>query len=56
MFNEKPNGNFPVHSPDPLKAKDFISENVDKNSFFTAVFDGDGDRIAFFDGDGELVF
>lgn len=52
--NDIPDGNFPIHSPDPLKADNFIKNNI-KNSTFTAVFDGDGDRILFYDENNELI-
>jgi phosphomannomutase len=48
-LNQKPDGNFPVHSPDPLKAKEFLESLESNNSIFTGAFDGDGDRLVFFD-------
>ncbi len=54
FYNEIPDGNFPVHSPDPLKAKDYIG-SLPKGNFFSGAFDGDGDRIVFYDENNELV-
>ncbi len=54
LYNEKPNGNFPVHSPDPVKAEDFLKNNA-KGNFFTAAFDGDGDRIVFYDDNSNRI-
>lgn len=54
-FNEVPDGNFPVHSPDPFKARDFIKAIKAKDLLFTVAFDGDGDRMALFDENKELV-
>lgn len=54
-LNEKPDGNFPVHSPDPLKAKEYISKLNLKNNLFTCAFDGDGDRIVFYDENNEFI-
>ncbi len=55
LLNDTPDGNFPNHSPDPLKAKEYL-KNTQNKSFFAAVFDGDGDRIIFFDEKKEFDF
>jgi len=55
FYNDEINGNFPNHTPDPLKAGDFI-KGIPKNSDFFACFDGDGDRIIFYDENREMVF
>lgn len=54
FFNEKVDGNFPNHSPDPVKAKDYLKKNL-KNNYFAAAFDGDGDRICFYDSKGNQI-
>jgi phosphomannomutase len=54
FYNDVPDGNFPIHSPDPIKAKDFI-KSLNQKPFFSASFDGDGDRIIFYDEENELV-
>ncbi|MCA9459466.1 MAG: hypothetical protein KC550_02865 [Nanoarchaeota archaeon] len=54
-YNDIPDGSFPIHSPDPSKAKDFLEDKIDDKGIFTAVFDGDGDRILFYDENKELV-
>jgi len=53
-YNDIIDGNFPIHSPDPLKALDFFQTKND-GAFFSAAFDGDGDRIVFFDEKKQLV-
>lgn len=54
-YNDILDGTFPIHSPDPLKAQEFIKYLKD-DLFCVAVFDGDGDRIVFYDGNKNLVF
>jgi len=48
LINHIVDGTFPIHSPDPKKAKNFIKSQENLGEF-TAVFDGDGDRIIFYD-------
>lgn len=58
ILNQIPDGNFPNHSPDPFEAKDYIKNmkvGEEADNLFTAVFDGDGDRIAFFDENNEFI-
>lgn len=55
LLNDKPDGNFPIHSPDPLQAKNYIEGLNLKGNSFTCAFDGDGDRIVFYDEDNEFV-
>ncbi|MDA3855208.1 MAG: hypothetical protein PF569_03035 [Candidatus Woesearchaeota archaeon] len=55
LLNEKPDGNFPVHSPDPLKAKEYLSKLNLKDNLFTCAFDGDGDRIVFYDENSRFI-
>lgn len=54
LYNEIPDGNFPVHSPDPMKATEFL-KSVKENNDFIATFDGDGDRIVFYDENKDLI-
>lgn len=54
LINEKIDGTFPIHSPDPLKAKDFLKTQNSLGNF-TATFDGDGDRIVFYDENKNLI-
>lgn len=53
-YNEIPDGNFPSHSPDPVKAENYLKK-IENNSMFSFAFDGDGDRIVLFDENNELV-
>jgi phosphomannomutase len=55
FLNEMPDGNFPAHEADPIKALDFLKKKNKFKQFFTAVFDGDGDRIIFYDEKNELI-
>ncbi|OGZ78538.1 MAG: hypothetical protein A2358_03485 [Candidatus Staskawiczbacteria bacterium RIFOXYB1_FULL_37_44] len=57
-LNFEPNGNFPNHSPNPLKegSADKISELIkNQKADFGIMFDGDADRIFLVDENGELV-
>lgn len=54
FLNEIPNGNFPSHSPDPIKLESYL-KNLEGDYFFTAAFDGDGDRIMFYDENKNLI-
>ncbi len=58
FLNEKPNGNFPAHSPNPLVAGslDRLKEVVVKQKAdLGIIFDGDGDRVFFMDNLGRQV-
>ena len=58
ILNGVPNGNFPAHGPDPMKARaeEELSLEVKKSGAdFGAIFDGDGDRIFFVDDLGRSV-
>ncbi|MDX1950064.1 MAG: phosphomannomutase/phosphoglucomutase [Rickettsiales bacterium] len=59
LINEKIDGNFPAHHPDPTVAEnlvqliDLVREN---NCDFGIAFDGDGDRIGAVDGKGRIIW
>jgi len=58
FINENPDGNFPNHSPNPLKeeSRKQIAEAVKKlGGDFGAILDGDGDRVLFVDERGERI-
>ncbi len=58
LLNEKIDGTFPVHHPDPT-----VVENLEQlrdvvtgeGCDLGIAFDGDGDRIGVIDGDGEIL-
>ncbi len=55
ILNEKPDGNFPSHDPNPLKAESKVQAAQairDSGAQFGVVLDGDGDRILFIDEKG----
>src|SRR3989338_5640956 len=58
FINEKPDGNFPAHGPNPIipGAKEQLQNTVVKNKAdFGVVFDNDGDRIFFVDNEGRAL-
>ena len=58
LINDTPDGNFPAHSPNPLKAeaREQIAGIVrEKGLDCGVVFDGDADRAMFVDERGEFV-
>ena len=58
ILNEKPDGNFPAHDPNPLKAESreqAAKEVKDTGAAFGVVLDGDGDRILFVDEKGQGI-
>jgi len=58
ILNGIPDGNFPAHGPDPMRAHSEreLSRAVKKlGADFGAIFDGDGDRIFFVDDLGRSV-
>jgi phosphomannomutase len=58
MLNEKPDGNFPAHDPNPLKAesREQAARAVrETGAAFAVVLDGDGDRILFVDEKGQGI-
>lgn len=58
LINEKPNGNFPAHGPDPIKPnalKQVQKEIKRQKADLGIIFDADGDRAFFIDDKGNLV-
>ena len=58
LLNETPDGTFPAHSPNPLKAeaREQIAKVVrEKGLDCGVIFDGDADRAMFVDERGEFV-
>jgi phosphomannomutase len=58
ILNEKPDGNFPAHDPNPLKEESRLQTAkavVARGAAFGAVLDGDGDRILFVDEMGRSI-
>ena len=58
LLNDTPDGSFPAHSPNPLKAeaREQIAKVVrEKGLDCGVVFDGDADRAMFVDERGEFV-
>jgi phosphomannomutase len=58
LINEKPDGNFPAHGPDPLKpgAVKQLQAAVKKNrADLGIIFDADADRVFFVDDKGRSV-
>jgi phosphomannomutase len=58
ILNERPDGNFPSHDPNPLKAqskKQASAAVVSRKADFGVVLDGDGDRILFIDEQGRGI-
>jgi phosphomannomutase len=55
----EPDGTFPNHHPDPLKAenmRDLITAVREYGATLGIALDGDGDRLGVVDGTGELVW
>lgn len=58
LLNDSPDGTFPAHSPNPLKAeaREQIASVVRRDGLdFGVIFDGDADRCMFVDERGEFV-
>ena len=58
LLNQKPDGRFPNHSPNPLLegSTDQIKSEINaRKADFGFIFDGDGDRIFLIDEKGEMV-
>jgi phosphomannomutase len=59
ILNEKIDGKFPVHHPDPSEPKNLVQlqETVAKEKLDIGIaFDGDGDRIGAIDSKGRIVW
>ena len=59
LLNEKIDGRFPAHHPDPTEEKNLVQlqEAVAKNGCDLGIaFDGDGDRIGLIDGKGRILW
>lgn len=59
LLNEKIDGSFPSHHPDPTVAENLVQlqEAIAANNLDLGVaFDGDGDRIGAVDCDGEIIW
>ncbi|MDP2696057.1 MAG: hypothetical protein Q8O87_02275 [bacterium] len=58
LINEKPDGRFPAHGPDPM-AKDALNDLRQavhgRKADLGAIFDADGDRVFFLDSRGRFV-
>lgn len=58
LINEKPDGNFPAHGPNPMAegATEDLKNSVLKNKAdLGVIFDADGDRVFFLDDLGKLA-
>ena len=58
LINEKPDGSFPNHSPNPLEPESMhalSSEVVRRGADFGVILDGDGDRLLFVDEKGQRI-
>ena len=59
LINEKIDGNFPAHHPDPTvpeNLKQLIKLVKKKKCDFGFAFDGDGDRLGVIDDQGKIIF
>lgn len=59
VLNEKVDGTFPAHHPDPTVPKNLeqlIAEVQEKRCDLGIAFDGDGDRIGAVDGKGRILW
>jgi phosphomannomutase len=58
LLNEKPDGTFPNHDPNPLKEESRAQAArtvVERGAAFGVILDGDGDRILFVDEKGRAI-
>jgi phosphomannomutase len=59
LINEKIDGNFPAHHPDPTvpkNLKQLINLVKKKKCDFGLAFDGDGDRLGVVDNKGKIIY
>lgn len=59
MVADTPDGNFPIHHPDPTQEKNMLEFEkfiVENNCDMGIAFDGDADRVICFDEKGKLYF
>lgn len=59
MVADKPDGNFPIHHPDPTQEKNMLEFEkfvVENKCDMGIAFDGDADRVIVFDEKGKLYF
>lgn len=54
FYNYNIDGTFPTHTPDPSKAKDFVSKTKENFDLLIA-FDGDGDRMQIYDENKKYI-
>lgn len=56
-LNEKPDGRFPAHLPEPKEETlgELRKEVVEKGADFGVGYDGDGDRAVFVDDEGKII-
>ena len=57
VLNSVPDGNFPVHGPNPSdkKSQDYFMNEFSKGEYDLGfMLDGDGDRVLFFNSDGVI--
>lgn len=58
IINEKPDGNFPAHGPDPSAqnaTSDFKKAVLKNKADLGVIFDADGDRVFFMDDKGRIL-
>ena len=58
LLNEKPDGTFPSHDPNPLKEESKVQAArtvLERDAAFGIILDGDGDRILFVDEKGKAI-
>jgi phosphomannomutase len=59
LLNERIDGRFPAHHPDPTEAKNLVQLQkavTDSRADLGIAFDGDGDRIGVVDGKGRILW
>ena len=59
LLNERIDGRFPAHHPDPTEAKNLVQLQeavLQRGCDLGIAFDGDGDRIGVVDGDGRILW